>query len=400
MKKFLSLCLCCLMLLSMLSISASAEYEKENNSIYFYNKLASYEQTIYDAILESRAGLDSRQKGVIEIKFDSKNTLEGFNGVDALHKDITNSTIAAMSSFIEDHPEFFWVGNFSYSFKTRKNGLANYLSSLTLTLNSPYSWLETEATYNEIMDAARAFKVSGSTTYEKVKSIHDGLCKMLTYADEEYFSLPKTFSVEGALLPPHNCVCEGYAESFKLICELNNIECISVVGLSAQPQYILGIFQLGNPGAHKWNYVKMDDGKWYGIDVTWDDQPNKIYYDFFLSGSNTVAKSFGEETFSSNHMPTGKIFEADYQLKYPTLSKTAYSAPSTQPEVEKNKLGDTNLDGKVTVVDAKWILQAVAGSRSLNSNQKGNADVNKDGKITVVDAKWILQAVAGNRTLK
>lgn len=62
-------------------------------------------------------------------------------------------------------------------------------------------------------------------------------------------------------------------------------------------------------------------------------------------------------------------------------------------------IGDVNGDGKITTVDAKWVLQAVSGSRELTPEQEAAADVNGDGKITTVDAKWILQAVSGSRVL-
>ena len=63
--------------------------------------------------------------------------------------------------------------------------------------------------------------------------------------------------------------------------------------------------------------------------------------------------------------------------------------------VETSKIGDANADGKVTVVDAKWILQNVADLRAFSVSQKTMCDVNNDGKISVVDAKLILKAVAG-----
>ena len=60
-------------------------------------------------------------------------------------------------------------------------------------------------------------------------------------------------------------------------------------------------------------------------------------------------------------------------------------------------LGDVNADGKVDAVDARWVLQAAAGMRTLENATA--ADVNGDGKIDAVDARWILQAAAGMRTL-
>ncbi len=61
--------------------------------------------------------------------------------------------------------------------------------------------------------------------------------------------------------------------------------------------------------------------------------------------------------------------------------------------------GDVNVDGNLSTVDAKWILQNIAGSRDFTEAQFKAADLNGDGKVTTVDAKWVLQAVAGMRTV-
>ncbi len=63
-------------------------------------------------------------------------------------------------------------------------------------------------------------------------------------------------------------------------------------------------------------------------------------------------------------------------------------------------IGDVSCDGIISVVDAKMILQYLAGTRTLTDGQLVVADVNRDGKISTVDAKWILQAVAGARDKK
>ena len=58
-----------------------------------------------------------------------------------------------------------------------------------------------------------------------------------------------------------------------------------------------------------------------------------------------------------------------------------------------SRKGDVNFDGKITAVDARLCLQAVASP--LNSLNIGLADVNNDGKISAVDARIMLQDVAG-----
>jgi hypothetical protein len=57
--------------------------------------------------------------------------------------------------------------------------------------------------------------------------------------------------------------------------------------------------------------------------------------------------------------------------------------------------GDVNGDGKITAVDARMILQHVAGINKLDEHQLKLADVNGDGKISAVDARRVLRIVAG-----
>lgn len=57
--------------------------------------------------------------------------------------------------------------------------------------------------------------------------------------------------------------------------------------------------------------------------------------------------------------------------------------------------GDVDGNGKVTAIDARMILQHVAGVKTLNLLQMARADVNGDYKITAVDARVVLRAVAG-----
>ncbi|MBQ4645566.1 MAG: dockerin type I repeat-containing protein [Clostridia bacterium] len=60
-----------------------------------------------------------------------------------------------------------------------------------------------------------------------------------------------------------------------------------------------------------------------------------------------------------------------------------------------SEVGDVNGDGKITAVDARIVLQYVAGNIKEDKLRTSCADVNGDGKITAVDARMILQYVAG-----
>ncbi len=64
-------------------------------------------------------------------------------------------------------------------------------------------------------------------------------------------------------------------------------------------------------------------------------------------------------------------------------------------EPAKSELGDVSGDGSVSAVDARLVLQYVAGLRDFTAKEKEMADMNADGNITAVDARVILQIVAG-----
>ena len=73
--------------------------------------------------------------------------------------------------------------------------------------------------------------------------------------------------------------------------------------------------------------------------------------------------------------------------------------PTPDPDPVPLEKGDVNEDGKVNAVDARYVLQASSGARTLTASQTVQADVNGDGKVNAVDARWILQAASGSRTL-
>lgn len=66
-------------------------------------------------------------------------------------------------------------------------------------------------------------------------------------------------------------------------------------------------------------------------------------------------------------------------------------------EPSEDICGDVNGDGAITAVDARIVLQTVAGLKNLSETEYKRADVNGDGVVTAVDARMILQIVAGLR---
>lgn len=112
--------------------------------------------------------------------------------------------------------------------------------------------------------------------YQKELVIHDYIVKNTSY-DKKCLLLSDWYSEYSD--QPYGClidnraICLGYASTFKLFMDMLDIECIIVKG-TANYDY----------ANHAWNMVKLDDGCWYNVDVTWaSDYGNEIDHTFFNS---------------------------------------------------------------------------------------------------------------------
>lgn len=304
-------------------------YSNPNGCYAFRDFLDKNQKIIYDAVIEKKGGLSgdittvSYSSGTepvskIIITFPKNSFIVGTN---TLQSELMLAVAGALSALIDDYPEYFWLSGFGYTpsqsdYGNNQKSITKIELALRIDTDSYADWDVIKSCYNQLMTAVSNFEVKGSTRYEKLKSMHDGICKMTTYT----LNVPMAHQPTGVFLNGQ-AVCEGYAEALKLLCDRENIPCIIVVGT-------------GNGGAHEWNYVQMEDGKWYGMDVTWDDQDkaSSIYYDFFLSGSESLNAVFGQTKFGNgtesagNHINTGTHFPTvDYALTYPALSAQSYT---------------------------------------------------------------------------
>ncbi|MBE6828203.1 MAG: hypothetical protein E7514_06285 [Ruminococcaceae bacterium] len=349
-----------------LPVTARQFYSNNSSDSYrFFNTLNSAQKCIYNSVKNTRAGLDASKNvsalgmdpestAVITVEFNSSRNLPSSSSSE-LEKNITISVCAALSALLEDYPEYFWLGAFGYNYGSSTSSGTYYLASLTIYMTVAYSgyrnWTTVNSCYEELLNCVSAFEVKGTSRYAKVKSIHDGIIAMAEY-DPNYDNAnanPYAHEPTGIFFAPHYAVCEGYAEAFKLLCDREGIPCINVVGL-------------GSGGPHKWNYVKMDDGYWYGLDATWDDQSIGTVYDFFLTGSESRDAHFGGYAFNSeqNHVPTGTNFAVDFALTYPVINTVSYSS------------GLTDVDTDATFNNAKLMMfiqkNAVLGSEFYTVN--------------------------------
>lgn len=296
-------------------------FSNPNSEWHYYDYLTPAQKIVYNAIVSEKAGLNtatdaSSSEAKITISFPGRECLGDSS---SLFYDVPdNAVVGAISAAIDDYPEYFWLGSYKYSFSYSYDGTGAYwVTTLNLTFvldTADYAdWSVVRSCYAQLMNAVNNFTVSEGSRYAKCKYIHDRICDMTVYNDAAMAHQPTGVFISG------KAVCEGYAEAFKLLCDRENIPCILVVGL-------------GNGGAHKWNYVKMDDNKWYGVDVTWDDQDSNTFYDYFLVGSESINAVFGGNKFGNgtdsagDHVNTGTHFSYDgFALTYPSIASQSYT---------------------------------------------------------------------------
>jgi hypothetical protein len=100
---------------------------------------------------------------------------------------------------------------------------------------------------------------TGMSTVDKELAIHDYIVANTEYDVPAYNShnIPSSDYTANGILINHIGVCEGYAQAFKLLCNMEGIYC----------QVVQDVTNLD----HAWNIVRLDDGNYYQVDCTWDD---------------------------------------------------------------------------------------------------------------------------------
>lgn len=163
-----------------------------------------------------------------------------------------------------------------------KNRTAYYIVRYNVSTKEQYKMT------NEALKEAKkiADKVKTYTLYNKILYIYDYIASNCVYDDSNDI----THTAYACLVNKKAC-CEGMTDAFSVICTYAGIEVIEIMGDD------LDIYDYST---HIWNKVKYI-GKWYNIDVTWDNSAesenesvqkvfdNKTYY-YFMISDNTIKK--------------------------------------------------------------------------------------------------------------
>jgi hypothetical protein len=128
------------------------------------------------------------------------------------------------------------------------------------------------------------FELESKTDYEKIKIVHDYILEEISYDETG-----SRFSAYEGLMSQKG-VCSAYCLAFQKIMDMLEIPCCCIYY-----------------GNHEWNSVYLD-GKWYNMDLTWNDAGIEKYnYIWFLQNDDYFKRYHSGYTFCTA--------ESSYELK-------------------------------------------------------------------------------------
>lgn len=203
-----------------------------------------------------------KQKAIYRRLYNAaKNDIEEIDVSDIIVN--KNDVFTAYWAFDYENPQFLRLGS-GYEITFLNAKLSNYVQSVKILYGRsegevPITEFGTRA--EDILDRALEF----DTDYERLRYVHDWIVENTDYSKtgELYESEADGPVASGKAL------CEGYSKAFMYFAQKLGYPCICSVGTA-------------NLEEHMWNMIKIG-GKWYNVDVTWDDPTNaEPRHDYFL----------------------------------------------------------------------------------------------------------------------
>lgn len=291
--------------------------ENLSSKKYYYNQLDEYGKNIYDGFERNKENMKS---GTYKIEFGTYfNDLLNSNGGE---EKLNIAFQSAWNAFTYDNMDVFYIDVEKLILTTKTTSIANISThrvELSNGENSTYlkenfeskTKIDGKLNLLEAMRKEIKKQLEGLSDYEKIKEVHNWLINNIEYDVD--IEAEEPYSISGALTEG-KAVCEGYARSFKYIMDELDIPCVLVSGTATNSN--------NATESHAWNYVELY-GKWYAIDVTWDDPivvgngyiSDETRYRYFLKGKNN---------FLQSHKEDGYISENSIKFIFPELCDEDY----------------------------------------------------------------------------
>ena len=105
-------------------------------------------------------------------------------------------------------------------------------------------------------------------------------------------------------------VCEAYARALKVLCDSQNIGCVLVEGTYGGP--------------HLWNYVQVDDGKWYIVDTTQNEGGPVNKGVASLNGNENTEKLLVGRSTTSEYIVENNAWSSISYLDAPAIQQNDF----------------------------------------------------------------------------
>ncbi len=281
----------------------------ESNS-YVYSSLSSAEKTLYNK-------LDSwvtqyLYYGQIPTMLSSGQPVTAFlSGTDLT---LTEAVEVCELYYFNNPQAFFLTSQYMGKYYSGNSGYVIAIAFLPYcdTASEMVSVAETIASN---INSYASQLTSAGTDYYKAKAAHDIVANRVYY--DSYSSTSSTWTnfvpgniyYEQSLISvfytsPYKTVCAGYSKSFTALMRIAGLEAFSITSDS-----------------HEWNKAYVN-GKWYCVDVTWDDTNGG--YDYFLKSDDTMSSGNGSHYWQSLWSGRAPSSSSDYDTSETVYTITYY----------------------------------------------------------------------------
>ncbi len=304
----------------------------EYSTYFYYNQLTEEEKNFYDTLMRECL-IYLTDGGDIEINSKGNCYLPGIS-YGNLDEDRAKNIY--YNAFRYSNPQFYYLMNSLglssgkiyprvYEAFTKESARQNATTGIMSVLS--------------VYEAEAGDKVSA---YDKVKTIHDELCKKVSYnkdAADDLISEQDSFSQSAySTFIMNKTVCTGYAEAFAMICNKLGIDAI-----------------IETSETHAWNRVSLDDN-WYIVDCTWDDKDSEsvLYYKYFLRSFDEVLKNDQK----GSHVPKSFLISFLPPCTLDCTPTDKNRLPGVLPSIT-----ETSEPPKLTDLEGSFTLSAEDGAR-------------------------------------
>ncbi len=304
------LCICLLPL----NVFAETTVGDSDNGVfkYYCEQLTTDDAREIYGILETMSANGHLRTGDVSVSLTYLNPVSR----EALMADFS----AARDAFMLDYADLFYVDFDKLSVTFDGQNYSMGIGRDTTYLRDGFTDEEAVTSAVTAFESAVASIVNSvdrtASLRDQVRTAYNAVMEKTTYALEAdakpdnilYVRTPYGTLVKG------ESVCEGYARALKTVLDELGIKNVLAQGMFVDAD-------TGRKEPHMWNYVCMDDNRWYLVDATMGDgsNGNSAYADnyFLVPGMS--------ETFS-DYQPDGVISlsSASFEFAYPMLSPYSY----------------------------------------------------------------------------